>query len=84
LGPVIACFDFKSGKVRNRARVWDGRYPLFTIQRNPSVAMMDRGFANWLPWAPCFAIGLILALVALKGILTLLHALGVAALPERA
>jgi hypothetical protein len=39
---------------------------------NPAVAMMDRGTLNWLPWAPCAAIGLFLALVAAKGLLTLL------------
>jgi hypothetical protein len=37
-----------------------------------SIAMMDRGALNWLPWAPCAAIGLFLALVGLKGLVCLL------------
>lgn len=37
----------------------------------PSVAMMDRGAINWIPWAPCAAIGLLLALAGLKGLLSL-------------
>jgi len=36
---------------------------------NPSIAMMDRGAFNWFPWAPCAAIGLLLTLAALKGLL---------------
>jgi hypothetical protein len=34
---------------------------------NPSVAMIDRPAWNWLPWAPIFALGLFLVLVAIKG-----------------
>jgi hypothetical protein len=39
---------------------------------NPSLAMIDRPVWNWLPWAPIFALGLFLVLVAIKGAL---HAL---------
>jgi hypothetical protein len=34
---------------------------------NPSVAMIDRSVWNWIPWAPVFALGLFLLLVASKG-----------------
>jgi hypothetical protein len=34
---------------------------------NPSLAMIDRPTWNWLPWAPIFAVGLFLILVALRG-----------------
>lgn len=34
---------------------------------NPSVAMIDRPAWNWLPWAPIFAVGLFLVLVAING-----------------
>ncbi|HKW64230.1 MAG TPA: DUF3592 domain-containing protein [Candidatus Acidoferrum sp.] len=34
---------------------------------DPSIAMLDRGQANWLPWAPCFAIGVVLAVASMKG-----------------
>jgi hypothetical protein len=34
---------------------------------NPSVAMIDRPVWNWIPWAPTFAVGVFLVLVAIKG-----------------
>jgi len=34
---------------------------------NPTVAMIDRPVWNWLPWAPIFAVGLFLVLVAVNG-----------------
>ena len=36
---------------------------------NPSVAMIDRPVWNWIPWAPTFAAGLFLVLVAVRGAL---------------
>ncbi len=33
---------------------------------NPSSAMIDRPVMNWIPWAPTFAVGLFLVLVAIK------------------
>ena len=41
---------------------------------DPSVAMLDRGPSNWLPWAPCFAIGLVVGLASLKGLFVLIFA----------
>jgi len=41
--------------------------PVLYDPNDTSVAMMDRGLWNWLPWAPCFAIGLLLLLASLKG-----------------
>ena len=38
-----------------------------------SLAMMDRGAWNWLPWAPCFAIGLLLSLAGITGMFSLLR-----------
>jgi hypothetical protein len=37
-----------------------------------SVAMIDRAFWNWMPWAPALAMGAFLALVSLKGLFVLL------------
>jgi uncharacterized protein DUF3592 len=34
---------------------------------NPSVAMIDRPVWNWIPWAPTFAVGLLLVLSAFNG-----------------
>jgi len=48
--------------------------PVFYDPSAPSTAMMDRGALNWLPWAPCAAIGLLLALSALKGIVAFFSA----------
>jgi hypothetical protein len=39
---------------------------------NASVAMIDRPFWKWIPWAPALAIGSFLALVSLKGLFTFL------------
>jgi hypothetical protein len=39
---------------------------------NVSLAMIDRPFWNWIPWAPAFAMGAFLALVSLKGLLVFL------------
>ena|SRR5579864_8361367 len=39
---------------------------------NPSLAMIDRPFWNWIPWAPALAMGLLLALAALKGLFAFL------------
>jgi hypothetical protein len=35
---------------------------------NVSLAMIDRPFWNWIPWAPALAMGAFLALVSLKGL----------------
>jgi hypothetical protein len=42
--------------------------PVLYDPNNASIAMMDRGLWNWLPWAPCFAIGFIVGVAALKGL----------------
>jgi len=46
--------------------------PVLYDPSNPSFAMMDRGPMNWVPWAPCAAIALLLTLVALKGLFVFL------------
>jgi len=46
--------------------------PVIYDPLDPSVAMLDRGPSNWLPWAPCFAIGVVLALASLKGLFVFL------------
>jgi hypothetical protein len=35
---------------------------------NVSLAMIDRPYWNWIPWAPALAMGAFLALVSLKGL----------------
>jgi hypothetical protein len=46
--------------------------PVLYDPANPAIAMIDRSYWNWLPWAPCFAIGLILALASIKGLFAFL------------
>jgi hypothetical protein len=46
--------------------------PVIYDPANPSVAMLDRGLSNWLPWAPCFAVGLVVGLDSLKGLFVFL------------
>lgn len=68
--------EFNAGDRVVRFQEWKGSassagigwsVPVIYDPANPSFAMLDRGFSNWLPWAPCFAIGLLLALASLKG-----------------
>ncbi len=46
--------------------------PILYDPADPSVAMIDRGAVNWLPWAPCAAIGTLLALAATRSLVSLL------------
>ena len=43
--------------------------PVIYDPADPSFALIDRGSWNWLPWAPCFVIGLPVALASLRGFL---------------
>jgi hypothetical protein len=45
--------------------------PVLYDPADASLAMMDRGTWNWLPWAPCFAIGLLLSLAGITGMFSL-------------
>ena len=46
--------------------------PVLYDLADPSFAMVDRGFWNWLPWAPCFLIGLPVAIASFKGFMVFL------------
>jgi hypothetical protein len=46
--------------------------PVLYDPANPSIAMMDRGLSNWIPWTIFFIIGLPVALAGLKGFLVFL------------
>jgi Protein of unknown function (DUF3592) len=68
--------EFNAGDRVVRFQEWKGSesrvgigwsVPVIYDPADPSFAMLDRGFSNWLPWAPCFGIGLILTLASLKG-----------------
>jgi len=69
--------EFSAGDHVYRVQEWKGSassagigwaVPVLYDPANPSIAMMDRGLSNWIPWAITFAIGTFLALVALKGL----------------
>ena len=76
--PVVT---FRAGDRLVRFQEWKGSssrvavgtpVPILFDPLDPSIAMMDRGLWNWLPWAPCFAIGFLLLLASLKGLFTFL------------
>jgi Protein of unknown function (DUF3592) len=75
--------EFNAGDRVVRFQEWKGSassagigssVPVIYDPADPSFAMLDHGFSNWLPWAPCFLIGLILALASLKGFLAFFFA----------
>jgi hypothetical protein len=73
----LPAVEFRAGDRVIHFQEWKGRassaglgwsVPVLYDPVNPSIAMIDRSYGNWLPWAPCFAIGLILALASIKGL----------------
>ena len=52
--------------VGTNAAVLNVRVTVLYDPANPSLAMIDRPVMNWIPWAPTFAVGLFLVLVAIK------------------
>ncbi len=48
------------------AAVLNVRVTVLYDSANPTSAMIDRPVMNWIPWAPTFAVGLFLILVAIK------------------
>jgi hypothetical protein len=73
LMPIV---EFQAGGRIVRFQDWKGsdsgaslRAPVTVLYdpARPSDAMIDRPVWNWLPWAPIGAVGLFLALVAIKG-----------------
>lgn len=46
--------------------------PVLYDPANPSVAMIDRSYWNYIPWAPALAISVLLALASLKGLFAFL------------
>jgi hypothetical protein len=77
----LPAVEFRAGDRVIQFQEWKGRsfnaglgwsVPVLYDPANPSIAMVDRSYWNWLPWAPCFAIGLILALASVKGLFAFL------------
>lgn len=52
--------------VGTNAAVLNVRVTVLYDPANPSSAMIDRPVMNWIPWAPTFAVGVFLGLVAIK------------------
>jgi hypothetical protein len=63
---------FQEWKVQSSAGGLGWPVPVLYDPANPSYAMIDRSYLNWLPWAPCFFIGLILAMSSIKGVFAFL------------
>jgi hypothetical protein len=66
----VVRFQEWKGSESNSGVGWD--VPVIYDASDASYAMMDRGWWNWLPWAPCFAIGLVLGFAGLKGLFVFL------------
>jgi len=76
--PVVS---FSAGDRQFRFQEWKGtrvpptlgtRVQVIYDPAEPIIAMVDRGYLNYLPWAPCAFIGVFLFFVALKGLLAVL------------
>src|SRR5262249_37595364 len=63
-------FRFQEWKSERIAPTVGAKVPVLYAPADPDTAMVDRGYVNYLPWAPCAAIGAFLFLVAIKGLLT--------------
>jgi|SRR5882724_1103766 len=70
LNDRVVRFQEWKGSESNFGLGWS--VPVIYDPSDPSFAMMDRGFWNWLPWAPCFAGGFLVGLAAIKGLLVFL------------
>ena len=64
IGECLVRFQEWKGQASNAGLGW--LVPVIYDPADPSFAMIDRSYWNWLPWGPCFAIGLILALASIK------------------
>jgi Protein of unknown function (DUF3592) len=67
-------FRFQEWKGTSSAPSVGTQLPVIYDPADPVTSMVDRGYWNLLPWAPCAASGLFLSLVALKGFLALVLA----------
>jgi hypothetical protein len=65
-GDRLVRFQEWKGSSSNASLGWS--VPVLYDPVDPSFAMIDRGAPNWIPWAPSWAIGLVLAFAALKGL----------------
>jgi hypothetical protein len=77
--PAIVEFEAQGAVVRfeERKLVSSGEgvgWPVAVLYdpNNVSLAIVDRPFWNWIPWAPAFAMGAFLAVVSLKGLFVFL------------
>ena len=68
-GDRVVRFQEWKGSASNAGLGWS--VPVIYDPAKPSVAMVDRGPSNWLPWAPCFLIGLPVAFASIKGLFAL-------------
>ena len=78
--PVV---EFRAADRAVRFKDWRGasaasglniQVPVLYSAADPSVAMIERGARDWIPWAPTFVLGVFLSLVAAQGWLARLKA----------
>jgi len=63
---------FEEHKLKQTGEGLGWSVPVLYDPANPSVAMIDRSYWNWLPWGPALAIGLVVGLASLKGLFVFL------------
>jgi hypothetical protein len=71
LPPHADEFRFQEWKSTKIAPTVGAKVPVLYDPSDPEIAMVDRGYLNFLPWAPCAAVGGLLFLVAVKGLVAL-------------
>jgi uncharacterized protein DUF3592 len=63
---------FEETKLITKAEGVGWQVPVLYDLAEPSRAMIDRPFWNWIPWAPALAMGLFLLMASLKGLFVFL------------
>ena len=80
---MLAVVEFRPKNETIRFTDWVGRgsngsvgevVPVLYSPAQPSQAVIDRPVANWMPWAPFCAVGLLLVLSGLRGLYSMRNA----------
>jgi hypothetical protein len=64
-------FHFQEWKATRIAPSIGTQVSILYDPEDPDTAIVDRGYLNYLPWAPCAAVGSFLFLLAVKGFIAL-------------
>ena len=62
-------YRFQEWKATSVRPIIGSQLPVLYDSEDPDIAMVDRGYLNYFPWAPLAVIGVFLFVVAFKGLL---------------